>query len=167
MKNYLIYWPVVLAAAKAQTEHRHDHESVQTEHRIDHEAGHENEQSASVSENKPSEISRHAVATSLDTASTEYHNLIDLEAAQVSARKQGLVLSSYSTVKLETINQEELCKAACCNPRKVSKPILGGCQLQRRCHRLRRINSWVFRGCSVQLLSEGLPFLRGLAAPYG
>ncbi|MDD4431192.1 MAG: TonB-dependent receptor [Bacteroidales bacterium] len=170
MKKYVILLAGLLCwlQPKAQTEHRHDHESVQTEHRIDHEAGHENEQSASVSENKPSEISRHAVATSLDTASTEYHNLIDLEAAQVSARKQGLVLSSYSTVKLETINQEELCKAACCNLSESfeTNPSVD-VSYSDAATGSRQIKLLGLSGMYVQLLSEGLPFLRGLAAPYG
>ena len=148
----------------AQTEHQHDDESAQTEHQHDH----ENRKAALVGDSKPVDLSRHAVATSLDTASTEYHNLIDLDAAQVSARKQGLQISSLSTVKLETISQDELCKAACCNLSESfeTNPSVD-VSYSDAATGARQIKLLGLSGVYVQLLGEGLPFLRGLASPYG
>lgn len=116
----------------------------------------------------PADLRKHAVASSLNPDSAEYHQLLDLEAAQVSARRQGLQVSSYSTIRLETISQDELCKAACCNLSESfeTHPSVD-VSYSDAATGSRQIKLLGLSGMYVQLLSEGLPFLRGLAAPYG
>lgn len=93
---------------------------------------------------------------------------VDLKEIQVTGRLKGLTASRISPLKVETINQAELCKAACCNLSEsfetnpsvdvsYSDALTGA----------KQIKLLGLSGTYVQLLSEGVPFIRGLAAPYG
>lgn len=92
----------------------------------------------------------------------------NLKEVQVSGRLKGLAASRIAPLKVETINQAELCKAACCNLSEsfetnpsvdvsYSDALTGA----------KQIKLLGLSGTYVQLLSEGVPFIRGLAAPYG
>lgn len=92
----------------------------------------------------------------------------NIKEVQVRGRLKGLAASRLSPLKVETINQAELCKAACCNLSEsfetnpsvdvsYSDALTGA----------KQIKLLGLSGTYVQLLSEGVPFIRGLAAPYG
>ncbi len=116
----------------------------------------------------PEAVSDPAPVTSPEAASEPAPTTYNLKEVQVRGRMKGLVASRISTLDVETINQAELCKAACCNLSEsfetnpsvdvnYSDALTGA----------KQIKLLGLSGTYVQLLSEGVPFIRGLAAPYG
>ncbi|MDD2256867.1 MAG: TonB-dependent receptor [Bacteroidales bacterium] len=91
-----------------------------------------------------------------------------LEEVQIAGRRPGLVASRITTLKVETITQDELCKAACCNLSESfeTNPSVD-VSYSDAATGAKQIKLLGLSGTYVQMLSEGIPFIRGLASPYG
>lgn len=102
------------------------------------------------------------------SASALEGDTISIKEVQVSGRMKGLHASRISTLKVETINQAELCKAACCNLSESfeTNPSVD-VSYSDAATGAKQIKLLGLTGTYVQLLSEGVPFIRGLATPYG
>ena len=102
------------------------------------------------------------------TASALDGDTLNIKEVQITGRKSGLHASRISLLKVETINQAELCKAACCNLSESfeTNPSVD-VSYSDAATGAKQIKMLGLMGTYVQLLSEGVPFIRGLATPYG
>lgn len=95
-------------------------------------------------------------------------NAVELNEVQVTHKKRSTSISYINPLKVQSLNEQELCKAACCNLSEsfetnasvnasVTDAVTG----------TRQIEMLGLAGPYVQLTQENMPGVRGLAALYG
>ncbi len=100
--------------------------------------------------------------------SAQTDTVINLKEIQFMDRTVGLHSSRINPIKVETINSSELCKAACCNLSESfeTNPSVD-VSYSDAATGAKQIRLLGLMGTYVQLISENVPFIRGLASPYG
>ena len=93
---------------------------------------------------------------------------IDLKEVNVSARSEALSISTIKTLNTEKITQRELLKAACCNLSEAfeTNPSVN-VSYKDAVTGVKEIQLLGLGGTYVQMLSENIPDMRGLAGIYG
>lgn len=96
------------------------------------------------------------------------NEVIRLSEVSVVSRNPGTVKSRTSVLQTEKITAEELCKAACCNLSESfeTNPSVD-VSYSDAATGAKQIKMLGLSGTYVQMLTENIPNLRGLSAPYG
>ncbi len=93
---------------------------------------------------------------------------IDLKELNVNARKEGVTISTIKTINTEKITTKELLRAACCNLSEAfeTNPSVN-VSYKDAVTGVKEIQMLGLSGTYVQMLSENIPDMRGLASIYG
>ena len=93
---------------------------------------------------------------------------VTLESVDITAKNQKTFISTIDPMKTETITADELCKAACCNLAESFETNASvDVESSDAVSGAKEVRMLGLDGIYVQLLTEGLPSLRGLATTYG
>lgn len=108
------------------------------------------------------------VASHIESVNVSLSEVIALNELSVVSRNLGLVKSRTSVLKTETINGEELCKAACCNLSESfeTNPSVDVAYSDAATG-AKQIKMLGLAGSYVQMLTENVPNMRGLSSAYG
>lgn len=93
---------------------------------------------------------------------------LELNKVEVLAQRGSTFISRLSTIKTENVTAQELCRAACCNlSESFQTNATVGVNYADGVTGAKEITMLGLAGRYTQLLSEGMPLMRGLAAPFG
>jgi hypothetical protein len=106
--------------------------------------------------------------TSLNPLRIILKKSVDLKEVEISAKQEALVVSTINPLNTEKITERELLKAACCNLSEAfeTNPSVT-VSYKDAVTGVKEISLLGLRGIYVQMLSEVVPDMRGLAGIYG